>query len=79
MVLFVHSRGGKLVAWFMANFGNPRVTRLVPLAPTTWDTDRATKGHERRLKQPLSGVVARAGELMAKEHGATMMDDGSLL
>jgi pimeloyl-ACP methyl ester carboxylesterase len=79
VVLFGHSRGGNQAAWFMAERGDPRVTRLVLLAPATWDADRAAKRYQRRNKQPLSAVLERAAELMAKGRGAALMDNVGLL
>jgi pimeloyl-ACP methyl ester carboxylesterase len=79
VVLLGHSRGGNQVAWFMAERGDPRVTRLVLLAPATWAADRAATSYERRNKQSLSAVLKRAGELMAKGQGAALMDNVGLL
>jgi len=73
VVLAGHSRGGNQTAWFAARENDPLVSKVVLIAPATWDAKGAAKGFEKTHKQPLAKVYAEAEALVAAGKGAELM------
>jgi pimeloyl-ACP methyl ester carboxylesterase len=79
VTLFGHSRGGNQAARFATETGNPKLRRLVLLAPATYDAAAAAQGFERAHKRPLADVLAEADAMVAAGRGAEMMTGAGLL
>jgi len=73
VVLAGHSRGGNQTAWFAARENDPVVSKVVLIAPATWDAQKAAQGFEKTHKQPLAKVYAEAEALVAAGKGAELM------
>lgn len=58
--LFGHSRGGNQAALYMARKKDPRVKRLVLLAPMTYKATRAAAKYKERFGVPLAPVLRQA-------------------
>jgi len=73
VVLFGHSRGGNQTAWFAAENDHALVSKVVLLAPATWDQAQAEKGYRKSHRKPLAEVMARAQALIDQGKGDEMM------
>jgi len=73
VVLAGHSRGGNQTAWFAARENDPVVSKVVLVAPATWDAKAAAKGFEKTHKQPLTKVFGEAQAMADAGKGAEFM------
>ncbi|MBF0248280.1 MAG: alpha/beta hydrolase [Alphaproteobacteria bacterium] len=73
VVLAGHSRGGNQTAWFAARENDPAVSRVVLIAPATWNADDAAKGFAKTHKQDLKGVLTRAERMIEVQHANDLM------
>jgi len=73
VVLAGHSRGGNQTAWFAARENDPVVSKVVLIAPATWNAKSAAKGFEKTHKQPLAKVYAQARALVDAGKGGEFM------
>ena len=60
IVLAGHSRGGAQIAWYAAERADPRVSKVVLIAPTLWDGAQAAREFERAHARPLDEALAEA-------------------
>lgn len=74
VVLLGHSRGGNQAAWYAAERGDALVSKVVLIAPQTWDESGESAAYEKRYGTPLAPVLARANKLVAQKKGDTMME-----
>ena len=74
VVLLGHSRGGNQTAWFAAERDDPAISKIVLVAPQTWDEKADAAGYEKRYGKPLATLLAQANELVAKQQGDTMLE-----
>jgi len=73
VVLAGHSRGGNQTAWFAAREPNPLVSKVVLIAPATWNEAKAARGFKKSHQRDLAGALAEAQALVAAGKGAQMM------
>ncbi|VAV91550.1 hypothetical protein MNBD_ALPHA08-924 [hydrothermal vent metagenome] len=74
ITLMGHSRGGNQVAWFAAERPDRAVTKLVLLAPATWNKEAAKKTYNRRFGFDADVVLAKAEKLVADGKGNQMLE-----
>jgi len=79
VVLLGHSRGGNQSARFVAEKGHPLLTRLVLIAPATWDEKKAAEGFQRQHARPLAPDLADAQALIKAGKGDTVMPKQGVL
>jgi pimeloyl-ACP methyl ester carboxylesterase len=79
VVLFGHSRGGNQATRFMAERGHALISKLVLLAPATWDAQKAAKGYEKAHGRPLVEALAEAEARVKAGKGQEMMKGAGLL
>ena len=79
VVLLGHSRGGNQAARFVAEKGHPLLTRLVLVAPATWDEKKAAEGYQRQHGRPLAPDLAEAQALVKAGKGGTVMPKQGIL
>ncbi|CAA7614373.1 alpha/beta hydrolase [Magnetospirillum sp. UT-4] len=75
VALLGHSRGGAQTALFAAERPDPVVTKVVLLAPMTYDEKAEAAGYQARYGKPLAGPLAKAAALVKAGKGAEMMTD----
>lgn len=73
IVLAGHSRGGNQTAWFAARQPDAAVTRVVLIAPATWDAGKTAQGFEKSHNRPLKDAMAEARALVDAGKGDTML------
>jgi len=73
IVLLGHSRGGNQTAWFAAERAEPLVTRVILVAPSTWNLDYAVSDYEKRYQTPLSPIVEQARQMVSEGKGAVTL------
>ncbi|HAD87483.1 MAG TPA: alpha/beta hydrolase, partial [Rhodospirillaceae bacterium] len=59
VILFGHSRGGNQSARFAAERGHALLSKLVLLAPATWDAEKAAAGFEKTHGRPLAQELGK--------------------
>lgn len=79
VVLFGHSRGGNQAARYVAERGNAMISKLVLLAPATWDSARAADGFKKAHGRPLAPDLAAAEALSKAGKGDTLLEKPGLL
>lgn len=79
VVLAGHSRGGNQTAWFAARNPDPVVSKVVLIAPATWDAEAAARGFEKTHGRPLADVLAEATALINAGQGDQVMKGVGLL
>ncbi|TNC96100.1 MAG: hypothetical protein FD119_1937 [Stygiobacter sp.] len=75
VVLMGHSRGGAQTALFAAERPNPLVSKVVLLAPMTYDEKAASASYQARYGKPLAEPLAKASALIKAGKGGEMMKD----
>ncbi|HEY9079871.1 alpha/beta hydrolase [Magnetovibrio sp.] len=73
VVLAGHSRGGNQTAWFAARENDPAVSKVVLIAPATWNAKGMAISFEKSHKQPLAKVYGEAEAMVAAGKGAEFM------
>lgn len=73
IVLMGHSRGGAQTALFAAERPDPVVSKVVLMAPMTYDEKVEAAGYQARYGQPLAGPLAIATALVKAGKGGDMM------
>ncbi len=79
VVLFGHSRGGNQVTRFATEKGHAALSRLVLLAPATWNRDASAKGYERSHGRSLDAALSDAEARIAAGKGDQMIPGNGLL
>lgn len=79
VVLAGHSRGGNQTAWFAAREPDPVVSKVVLIAPATWDAAKAADGFAKRHGRPLADVMAEAEALINAGKGDQVLKGAGLL
>jgi pimeloyl-ACP methyl ester carboxylesterase len=79
IVLAGHSRGGNQTAWFAVSHPDPAVTKVVLIAPATYNAAEAAQGFEKTHKRPLKDALAEAQALVDAGKGDTMLKGMGLL
>ena len=74
VVLLGHSRGGNQSAWFAAERAAPQVSRVVLIAPATWNADRQVAQYSERYGKPLAPIRAEAENMVAKAAGGQLIE-----
>lgn len=74
VALLGHSQGGNQTARFAAERDSALVSRVVLLAPATWDEAKVAKGYEARYKRPLKPLLERAQALVSAGKGETRLE-----
>lgn len=75
VVLLGYSRGGAQTAWFAAERDRASFSKVVLVAPMTWDKEKAAAGYEKRYKTALSPLLAKAAALVKQGKGETVLKD----
>lgn len=75
VVLMGHSRGGAQTALFAAERPNPLVSKVVLLAPMTYDEKAESASYQARYGKPLAEPLAKASALIKAGKGGEMMKD----
>ncbi|MBF0166676.1 MAG: alpha/beta fold hydrolase [Alphaproteobacteria bacterium] len=73
VALMGHSRGGAQTAWFAAERPDPVVTKVILLAPMTWNETSAREQYQARFGKSLDEPLARALALVKAGKGGEMM------
>lgn len=73
VVLAGHSRGGNQTAWFAARHPDAAVSKVVLIAPATWNAEKAAMGFEKTHKRALKGAMAEAQALIDADKGDAML------
>ncbi|MBD3671117.1 MAG: alpha/beta hydrolase [Gammaproteobacteria bacterium] len=73
VVLLGHSRGGNQTAWFASEHGNDLVSKVILIAPATWDAGEVAQSYQNRYKKPLADVYRRAQKLVENGKGDTLL------
>ncbi len=79
VILLGHSRGGNQTAWFAVERAAPLVSKVVLLAPATWDAAAAAGAYQKSYNKPLAPVLARAQELVKAGKGLTVLEHTDIL
>lgn len=79
VVLAGHSRGGNQTAWFAAREPDAVVSKVVLIAPATWDAGKAAQGFEKSHARPLKGALAEAQALVEAGKGDAMLKGSGVL
>lgn len=74
-VLMGHSRGGTQTAQFAAERPHALVSKVVLLAPMTWEEKAESETYQTRYGKPLAEPLAKASSLVKAGKGAEMMKD----
>lgn len=74
-VLMGHSRGGAQTALFAAERPDPAVSKVVLMAPMTYDEKGEAAQYQARHGKPLAEPLAKAAALVKAGKGAEMMAD----
>ncbi|MEW5729652.1 MAG: alpha/beta hydrolase [Pseudomonadota bacterium] len=75
VALLGHSRGGAQTALFAAERPDPVVSKVVLMAPMTYDEKAEAAGYQARHGKPLAEPLAKAAALVKAGKGAEMMKD----
>lgn len=75
VVLMGHSRGGAQTALFAAERSDPVVSKVVLLAPMTYDEKAEAASYQARYGKPLAEPLGKAGTLVKAGKGGEMMKD----
>ncbi len=73
VVLMGHSRGGNQTAWFSAEIDHALVSKVVLLAPATWDEGKVEAGYLKSHRKPLGDILRAAQSLVDQGQGDVMM------
>lgn len=73
ITLVGHSRGGNYVAWFASERDRASITKVVMVAPGTWNAEKAAKGFKKSHNAELASVLGKAEALLEAGKGAQMM------
>lgn len=73
VVLAGHSRGGNQTAWFAAREPDPVVSKVILIAPATWDEAKAAAGFEKAHGQPLDAALKTAWDMVYADKGGEVM------
>ena len=73
VILAGHSRGGNQTAWFAAREPNPIVSKVILVAPATYDAKKAAQGFEKNHKRPLAGAMTEAKAMIDGGNGQKFM------
>jgi len=73
VALMGHSRGGNQTAWFAAERLSAQITKVVLLAPQTWNESVQSSSYEKRYGAPLSQIINKAQSLVDAGKGHEMM------
>ena len=73
VILAGHSRGGNQTAWFAAREPNPIVSRVILVAPATYDAKKSAQGFEKNHKRPLTDVMTEAKAMIDGGNGKKLM------
>lgn len=65
LTLIGHSRGANQVARYVHASADPRVARMILLAPPQWNAENAATSYEARHGKPLAPLIARAEQQVA--------------
>lgn len=65
-----HSRGGNQVARYAAGTDDPALTKVVLMAPATWDAESEAADYEKRYGTPLAPILDKAQGLVDQGKGA---------
>lgn len=74
VVVLGHSRGGNQAAWYAAEHDSDLLTKVVTVAPATFDPDKSGQEYEERYKKPLADIMAAAQKLVDAGKGDTVME-----
>ncbi|MCR4377059.1 MAG: alpha/beta hydrolase [Rhodospirillales bacterium] len=73
IVLAGHSRGGNQTAWFAAREPDAAVSKVVLIAPATYDAAKESRGFEKNHKRALKDAMAEAKALVDAGKGDTVL------
>jgi pimeloyl-ACP methyl ester carboxylesterase len=79
VVLLGHSRGGNQSAWFAAEHDDPIVSKVVLLAPMTWNPRGAIDSYRRDYGADLRSVFAQAQKRVSQGQGDAPMKEVGFL
>jgi len=79
VTLVGHSRGGNQTAWYASENAHALVSKIVLIAPATWDQSRVAKGYKKNHRRILADVLTKAKSLVDQGKPDTMMEKTGLL
>lgn len=79
VVLAGHSRGGNQTAWFAAREPDAVVSKVVLIAPATFDAAKSAAGFEKSHNRPLKGAMAEAKALVDAGKGDEVLKGMGIL
>jgi pimeloyl-ACP methyl ester carboxylesterase len=74
VVLLGHSRGGNQTAWFAAEQDDPVISKVILIAPQTWNAEAEASSYEKSYGKPLAPVLKKSQSLVATGHPETLME-----
>ena len=74
ITLMGHSRGGNQTAWFAAERYDPVISKVVLLAPATWNEKDARESYKKRFGFSPDAMLAKAEKLVAEGKGDQMLE-----
>lgn len=79
IVLAGHSRGGNQTAWFASRDPDAAVSKVILIAPATYDPKKSAQGFEKAHKRPLKDALAEAEALVNAGKGQQVMKGAGVL
>ncbi len=73
IALLGHSRGGNQTARYAVEHDDPALSRVILVAPMTWDAGYAEQDYNKRYGKELKPLLARAEKMVAEGRGGEMM------
>ena len=74
VVLLGHSRGGNQTAWFAAEHDDPVISKVILVAPQTWNAQDEAADYEKNYGKPLAPLLKKAESLVAAGQPDTLME-----
>lgn len=76
VTLWGHSRGGNQIAWYASENDSDMISKLLLVAPATWDKAKSEAGYQERFGQSAEGLLARSESLVKEAKDELMTLDG---
>ena len=73
VVLMGHSRGGNQTAWFAAERLEPTISRVVLLAPATWNKEKSRANYKKQYGASVEPLLAKAEKMVGENKGDQLL------
>jgi pimeloyl-ACP methyl ester carboxylesterase len=74
IALLGHSRGGNQASWYLADYDEPAVEKLILIAPRTWSAHEDLEEYKSKYNTPLDSVFKRAKALVESARGGEYIE-----